>query len=355
MKELKANTRKKILAAMRKGKIEERDGVYRFSEKIGNIPRGTVVINKRVVYGYPKIKRIFSLIEGAKKNLETGEIWVEEKIDGFNLRVVNEGGRIYCISRGGFLDFFATEKVSADEGVAGFFRKHPQHVLYMEMIGNTPYTAPTRKFDVKYYVFDIGNGKGRFVGPEERRKLCKEFGLECVPLLGKFTKRNIGKLKRIAVSVDKTGKEGIVMKQHLPRRLVKYVVPSSDIRDLEENSHMLFDMPVGFMKQRVFRSALSVLELGFSKKNYDKRLGEAMHKHLYSALKGGGEVGEGFEVLVQKREIWEKVLEHMSAEVKVEVDSEKREKGGIRIKFRKVHKRGSRRLRRAVEGYAQAD
>ncbi|MBD3398440.1 RNA ligase [Candidatus Micrarchaeota archaeon] len=355
MKELKAEIRKKILASMRKGKIEERDGVCRFSEKIGSIPRGTVVINKRVIYGYPKIRRIFSLMEGAKKNLNEGEIWAEEKIDGFNLRVVHESGRIYCISRGGFLDFFATEKISDDENVAKFFRERPGDVLYMEMVGNTPYTAPTRKYDVKYFVFDIGNGKGRFMGPEQRRKICREFGLECVPLLGKFSKKEIKKLRRIAISVDKRGKEGIVMKQHLPRKVAKYVVPSSDIQDLEENSHMVFDMPAGFMKQRVMRSALSVLELKLSKKKYDKKLGEALHKNLYSALKAGGEVSEKFEVLVKKKATWDKVLEHMSGEVMVKVDSEKKDRGGLRIKFRKIYKKGSRKLRRAVEGYAQAD
>jgi putative ATP-dependent DNA ligase len=355
MKELRADLRKKILAAIRKGRIEQRDGVYRFSEKLGSIPRGTVVIGKRVVYGYPKIRRIFSLFEGVGRNLNPGEVWAEEKIDGFNLRAVYEGGKIYCISRGGFLDYFATEKVSADKKIQAFFRAHPHHTLYMEMIGNTPYTAPSKKFDVKYYVFDVGNGKTRFLGPEERKKLCGEFGLECVPLLGKFMKSELAKLKRIAVSVDKHGGEGIVIKQHMPRRIVKYVVPSSDIRDLEENSHMLFDMPAGFMKQRVFRSAVSVSELGFSKKEYDKRLGEAMHKHLYTAIKAGGEVSEKFEVLVKKKKTWEKVLEHMSSEVAIKVDSEKREEGGIRIKFRKIYKKGSRKVRRAIEGYGQAD
>lgn len=355
MKELKASLRKKILASMRKGKIEERDGVCRFSEKIGSIPRGTVVINKRVIYGYPKIRRVFSLMEGVKKNLNEGEVWAEEKIDGFNLRVVHEDGKIYCISRGGFLDFFATEKISSDEKIAEFFREHPGHVLHMEMVGNTPYTAPTRKYDVKYYIFDIGNGKGRFMGPEQRRKLCREFGLECVPLLGKFSKKDAKKLKRIAISINKKGGEGVVMKQHMPRKVLKYVVPSSDIQDLAENSHMIFDMPTGFMKQRVCRSALSVLELGLSKKKYDKMLGEALHKNLYPALKAGGEVSESFEVVVKKRATWKKVLEHMSDEVIVKVDSEKKERGGIRIKFRKIYKKGSRKLRRAVEGYAQAD
>ncbi len=355
MKTLKKELKNKILEAMRKGRIEERDGVCRFSESIGRIPRGTVVIGRRIVYGYPKIRRIFSLCRGAEKNLDPGEVWVEEKIDGFNLRAVHEGGEIYCISRGGFLDFFATEKVSVDKGVQKFFKKFPSHILYLEMIGNTPYTPPTRKFDVKYYVFDIGNGKRRFLGPEERMELCRKFGLECVPLLGKVKRRETGKLKRIAITLNKRGGEGMVLKQHMPRRVLKYVVPSSEIRDLGENSNMIFDMPAGFMKQRVFRSAISVSELGLNKKEYDMRMGEALHKRLYPAIRSGGEVSEGFEIFVKKLETWKKVLEHMSSEVKIEVGSEKREMGGIRIKFKKIYKKGSRRIRRAVEGYAQTD
>ncbi len=355
MKELRANLRKKILGAIRKGRIEQRDGVYRFSEKLGSIPRGTVVIGKRVVYGYPKIMRIFSLSEGVNRNLHAGDVWVEEKIDGFNLRVLKEGGKIYAISRGGFLDYFATEKVSADERIHAFFRDHPSQVIYMEMIGNTPYTEPNKKFDVKYYIFDLGNGKTRFLGPDYRKKLCGEYGLGCIPFFGKIKKSNIKELKRIAVSVDKRGGEGIVMKQHLPRKVLKYIVPSSEIRDLAENSHMIFDMPTGFMKQRVFRSAISISELGLNKKKYDARMGEALHKNLYSIVTDDGEVSEKFEIIVKKKKTWEKVLEHMSSEVMIEVDSEKREKGGIRIKFRKIYKKGSRRVRRAIEGYGQTD
>jgi len=355
MKTLNKELRAKILRAIRKGRIEERDGLFRFSERIGTIPRGTVVIEKRIIYGYPKIRRVFSLADGAKHNLNPGEVWAEEKIDGFNLRVFYENGRVYCISRGGFLDYFATEKISSDLGVQKFFRDHPASTLHMEMIGNTPYTTPTKKFDVKYYVFDIGNGKTRFVGPSERKELCKKYGLNCVPLLGKVTGEDGKKLKQIASSINKRGGEGIVLKQHLPRRVLKYVVPASDIRDLGECSAMIFDVPAGFMKQRIIRSAVSINELGLNKKEYDKMLGEALHKHLYSTIKNGGEVSETFEILVKKEETWNKILEHMSSEVKIEIISKKRERGGIKIKFRKIYKKGSRKIRRAVEGYAQAD
>ena len=40
------------------------DGFLRFPEKAGGVARGTVVIGRRVVPGYPKIKRVFSLEGG---------------------------------------------------------------------------------------------------------------------------------------------------------------------------------------------------------------------------------------------------------------------------------------------------
>lgn len=354
MKDLKAGLRKKILDAIRSGKIAERDGIYRFSESIGGIPRGTVVIGKRVVYGYPKIRRVFSLGKGALKNLGDAEAWAEEKIDGYNLRVVHCGGKTLCISRGGFLDYFACEKISDSEPVKAFFAENPDKVLYAEMVGNTPYTRPEKKFDTKYYVFDIGDGKNGFVQVGEKRETCREFGLEAVPLAGKMKPNEAGKLRRAAAMLEKKGAEGMVLKQDNPRRVVKYVVPSSEIRDLEECSHMIFDMPLGFMKQRVFRCALSVSELKLDKKQYARKLGEALHSRLHGALREGA-VATRFEVRVKSRGTWKKILEHMSGEVRIEVDYEYPENGALRIGFRKVYKNGSRKVRRAVEGYAQTD
>ncbi|MFP3949572.1 MAG: RNA ligase [Candidatus Micrarchaeia archaeon] len=355
MKELNKGLRKKVRDAIRKGKIEQRDGIYRFSDRIGNIPRGTVIIGERVVYGYPKIRRVFSLSRGAERNLENKETWVEEKIDGFNLRVACEGGELVCLSRGGFLDYFATEKILDMEEVVEFFKDHPEKVLHMEMVGCTPYTPPAKKYDVKYYVFDISDGKLDFSSTREKRKLCRKYGMESAPLVKKLENPDSRELKKAAIQVERSGGEGIVLKQQNPRKIIKYVVPSSEIEDLAKNSHMIFDMPAGFMKQRVFRSAISISELGLDKDKYDERMGRALHKNLYTAIKKGGEVSEKFEVLVKKKKIWKKVLEHMSDEVRIEVDSEKKENGGTRIKFRKVYKKGSRRVRRAIKGYAQAD
>ncbi|MBN2121946.1 RNA ligase [Candidatus Micrarchaeota archaeon] len=355
MKDLKASLRKKILNAIKKGRIQERDGVCRFSESIGKIPRGTVVTGKRVIYGYPKIRRVFSLEKGVQKNLHEGEIFVEEKIDGYNLRTIYEGGKIMCISRGGFLDFFATEKLSDDENAKAFFAAHPNKVLYMEMVGNTPYTKAPSGTGAKYYVFDMGDGKNNYLSPKERRKLCNDYGLNPVPLVKRVGGGNRSQLKKLAISLDKKGAEGMVLKQENPRRILKYVLPSSDIRDLAENSHLIFDMPLGFMKQRVFRCAASVNELGLNKKQYDARMGEALHCLLYSALTSGGEAAEEFEFTIKNRETWGKLLSHMSKEVEIRDVRETNLKGALIIRFKKKYKEGSRKIRRAIEGYAQAD
>jgi len=356
MEDLKSSLKRKILEAIGKGRVEKKDGIYRFTESIGDeVPRGTVVIGKRVVYGYPKIRRIFSLENGVKRNLDEKELWIEEKIDGFNLRAVYEGGKLYCISRGGFLDYFATEKMAGFPEIIRFFSKYPKLVLHFEMIGNTPYTPPTKEFDVRYFVFDIGNGKNEFVDCVERMHLCEKHGLSAVPFLGHLKGLDVKKLKEIAVSLDKRGGEGMVMRQDNPRKLLKFVVPSSDIRDLDQNAAQIFDMPIGFMKQRVFRSAISISELGLDKSAYDKRLGEAMHSGLYPSIKNGGEVAENFEILVKSMDTWKKILSHMSHEVEIKVENTVREKNGFRIGFKKVFRQGSKQLRRAIEGYSQAD
>ncbi|MEM4272257.1 MAG: RNA ligase [Candidatus Bilamarchaeaceae archaeon] len=357
MEELKSSLKRRILEAIGKGKVEQKDGIYRFSEAIGDeIPRGTVVIGNRVVYGYPKIRRIFSLESGVKRNFDGGkELWVEEKIDGYNLRAVYEGGKLYCISRGGFLDYFSTEKMAGFPEISWFFSKCPRMVLHFEMVGNTPYTQPARGFDVKYYVFDIGDGKNQFLDCGERRRICEKHGLNAVPLLAHMKSPDVKKLKEIAVSIDKGGGEGMVMRQENPRKVLKFVVPSSDIRDLAQNSAQIFDMPAGFMKQRVFRSAVSVAELGLDKAAYGRKLGEAMHSGLHACIRGGGEVAEDFEVMVKSMETWKKITSHMPREVEIRVDYTVREKGGFRIGFKKVYKQGSRQVRRAIEGYSQAD
>ncbi len=346
---LDEKVRKQLKKAVKEG------GFLRFPEKVGGVARGTVVVGRRVVPGYPKIKRVFSLEGGIRKNMGSDEFIAEEKIDGYNLRAVLHEGRLYCFSRGGHVDYFGMEKLSEIKGIGKFFVEHEGWMLCGELIGNTPHTAPTDAYDVKYYVFDVVDARGKFLGPLERRELCGKYRIECVPLVGRFRKGDVRKLKDAVKRLNGQGKEGIVMRGlGEGREIVKYVTPFSDVQDLAENSAKIFDMPLGFMKQRVFRSAVSVRELGLGRGEYEKRMGKALCSGLIDALKEG-EVGEKSMVRVKELATWQSIKDGMGKEVELK-DEEIKENGKLyEIRFRKVYRKGSKALKRALDGYPQED
>lgn len=166
----------KVKKALKSKKVIEHEGFLRFSEKAGGVPRGTIVAGERVIPGYPKIRRVFVLERGIERNISYQEFIAEEKIDGYNVRALMHGKRLVCLSRGGYLDYFAAEKLEDDPAVRKFFSENPEWVLCGEMIGNTPHTEPNDFYDVRYHVFDIMNENGNFVDTMERRSLCKKYG-----------------------------------------------------------------------------------------------------------------------------------------------------------------------------------
>ena len=345
----------KIRKALKSKKVAEHEGFLRFSEKAGGIPRGTLVVGERVIPGYPKIKRVFVLERGIERNISSNEFIAEEKIDGYNVRAVMHEKKMLCFSRGGYVDYFAMEKLEGDPAVLKFFSNNPGWVLCGEMIGNTPHTEPNDFYDVRYYVFDIIDDEGNFLGPIERRGLCKKYGLLPVTLIGEFKKSEIRKLKDEIRKLDRTGKEGIVMRGFGPgREMVKYVTPTSDINDLKESSSKIFDMPSGFMKQRVFRSAVSIRELALPRDRYTRMIGNALYSGLTNALVKGA-VEEKFRVRVKEIATWEKILAGMGKEAEVRVDWKRKIPEGYQIEFTKIYKEGTKIMRRALEGHPQED
>jgi putative ATP-dependent DNA ligase len=334
-----------VSEALKRGKAERKKEALeyiRFRERFRKIGRGTVLTSGRVIWGFPHIKRIFSLKNGLKKNMDT-PFYAEEKIDGFNIRIAFIKGKVFAFSRGGFLDSFVTEK-ARDAGLERYFKKHPNHVLCAEMMGNTPYTKPTDKFDTKMFVFDIDRGDGSYLPCNERYALLKEHDIESAPKLGKFKDYGIAKL---VLRLNKGKKEGIVLKSEDRRKVVKYVTPWSDIDDIAGTVDTFFDMPIGFYYQRILRSAFFISEFGLDRDEYAKKLGKAFYDGLTKAIRQaekGKEAEEEFEISVKDKSIWDDVRRHMSKEVKVEELWRREEGKKTRIRFRKIYRRTSKRL-----------
>jgi len=155
-------------SGLKTGKVvRERNWIEyaRFKEHCKGIERGTAVAKGRIIRAYPHIKRIFTLPKGIAHNMEgVDKVFLEEKIDGFNVRIVYIDKQIFGFSRGGFLESFITEKARGLK-LEKFFKDNSGHVLCGEMIGNTPFTKPTYDFDVRLYIFDIDDGSGNLLAP----------------------------------------------------------------------------------------------------------------------------------------------------------------------------------------------
>ena len=176
-------------------------------------------------------------------------------------------GEVYAFSRGGFLDLFVTEKARESAPIMRFFRDYPGHVLCGEMIGNTPYTAPTEGGDSKLFIFDIDHDDGAYLPCEERYAILRKYGIDGVPRSGRFQSDDFKGLRKAILSLNKCRKEGMVLKTADRSGAVKYVTPWSDIEDIARNSGLLFDMPIGFYHQRVLRSAFFIEDFGLGPGN----------------------------------------------------------------------------------------
>ncbi len=329
----------------------------RFRSSFRGVERGTVIIEKRIVWGFPHIKRIFTLENGLKKNMPGTMLHAEEKIDGFNVRIASVAGEVCAFSRGGFLDLFVTEK-AREMGLEGFFKEHPDYVLCGEMLGNTPYTKPTKDFDVRLFVFDIDRGDGSYLPCEEKYALLKRHSIDHVPVLGKFRSDDYKKLRNLALSLNKGRKEGMVLKSADRRHVVKYVTPFADIDDISKTSTMLFDMPIGFYYQRILRSAFFINDFGFDRDRYSARLGKAFYDGLSKALNAaahGHEIEEEFEILIKDKAVWDDVRRHMSRDVGLEELWRHQEKGKTRIRFRKIYKKTTKKLSAYAAGKGITD
>jgi len=347
--------------AFQKGKIEriEDEITYiRFKDGFKGIERGTVIVSDGVktIPAYPHIKRIFTLENGLKRNIKSEHIYAEEKIDGYNARLAKIDGKIYGFSRGGFLDAFVTEK-AREMRLENFFKQYPNYIVCGEMIGNTPHTQPTDKFDVKLLVFDIWDGSG-FLGCEERYRIVKKYGLEGVPALGKFLATDYAGLGKTILALNKGKKEGMVMKSPDRNEAIKYVTAYSDIEDIAGASDRFFDMPIGFFHQRVLRSAMFINDFGIDREAYGKMLGLAWYRGLESSIKNiknQKEISEEFGIFIKDEKVWKDVLKHSNKEVRVEEVYRKQEKGKTRIRFRRIYRNTTKILTSYLNGKAIED
>ncbi|NPA98139.1 MAG: RNA ligase, partial [Crenarchaeota archaeon] len=134
-------------------------------EDLGSYCEGTMVLldEEKIIHGYPSIQRL-ALLEGVPLHM-IDEVIVEEKMDGYNVRVTIAGGRVIAITRGGYICPYTTARINRLYGdkIKEALRESEDLVLAGEVVGTeNPYVVyeypEAGGFD--YFIFDaLKNGR----------------------------------------------------------------------------------------------------------------------------------------------------------------------------------------------------
>lgn len=322
--------------------------------------RGCIDIEGLHIHYYPSIKRIINLEIGVKKNFKK-PFFVQEKIDGYNVRVAMVNNEIYAFSRSGYIEAFATEKLRENDAIKKLAKEG--FIICGEMIGNTPYTTSYQKHDYDFFVFDIIKD-GKFLELDELYKLASYYGFKPVPFYGIFdpsSKDSISSLKELIKKLNEEKKEGIVMKNSESR--IKYVFGYNELFHFANAFMAPFDYNIGYIQQRIFRAGLFFDEFDIKVSEDDifnpiKNLSESI-----KMFKEKGYVSKIFKIKIKAITTWIDIKKRLeeSEEIKIkELDIKEIKENGkneayYEIVFEKIFKRTTKKLQPFINGKAFED
>jgi putative ATP-dependent DNA ligase len=287
--------------------------LFRFDKPVSSVEGGTSVFLGpfEVVRGFPKISRTMMLYPALIKHFSScKKVAVEEKMNGYNVRVALIKDEIVAITRGGFICPYTTMK--ANELICqDFFRDHPDLVLCGEMVGpDSPYVPKTfyNIGSLDFFVFDVREkNSGNPMPVNERRRLLDEYGIKSVLLFGEF---DIGKAHTVITGIIKsfgdTLREGVVIKDpEMKIPAVKYTSSLSNCQDLRYAFEFYNDFGRDFFFGRVCREAFQSVEWDEDEESARKRcqkLGESILLPMIATIKkkkSGGRIAESVQIRVR--------------------------------------------------------
>jgi len=284
--------------------------LLRFEKAASGIEAGTIIFeNGEIVHGYPKIRRAM-MLEAALRRHFSDRVAVEEKMNGYNVRIVSVDGEIVALTRGGFICPYSTE-VAEQLVPEKVFCDHPEMVLCGEMVGpENPYVPkdiyPTDSID--FYLFDLARkGRKGTLGVIKTHEFARDYALKAASLFGEFgMEKAYEETVRIIKSLGKIGREGVVMKD--PENIVpplKYTCSESTCADLEVAFRYYNDYALDFFVSRAVRE-------GFQSAEWR----ESEEERAARALRLGKSILFPMVDTIQRKMRGEQIVQHVQIKVK---------------------------------------
>ena len=317
---------------------DEFDGTtyYRVVKKVGQLNKGTVVTDSGIIYDFPRIARIMHLESGIKQAFNK-PFYVEEKVDGYNVRIAKVQDQVFAFTRGSYVCPFSTDRLVDFFDYDNFFRENPDLIVCGEIAGpESPYNGESPPYvveDISFFAFDIRiKNSDQQIPTEKRYKLFDEYEIPTVTRFGRYVSSDIKEIERHIQDMNKTGCEGLVFKPTDPSgKTVKYVTAGSCLRDMKVTSQLMTEYQAEFFTNRMLRSLFYLIEHDLPlNDDFLKKTGDALLQPLYESIKkvaGGEMITERFKVRFNKKKNIKKLFEHFH-KCKVDANPVRQEKIG---------------------------
>ncbi len=296
----------------------------RLGRKFGGYEEGTLIAKTikglEVVSGYPKIRRALTLYPTIKKHFR-GNVVFEEKMNGYNVRIVRFGDNLYAITRGGFICPYTTEKARLLFNNS-FFKDLPRLMLCCEAVGKESPFVPKDVYGIEkidFFVFDVRDKRSNEALPiKEKERLAEEYGFKIAPILAEVHVSEAHEVaKDVIEDLDRRGREGIVIKDpEMKRQPIKYTTSFANCSDLSFAFRFFGEYGRDFIFSRIVREGFQAFELD-DDENFEercRRVGEAILRAIVKSIK---DVSEGKRIYDKMRlrfydlEVFELFKEHV--------------------------------------------
>jgi DNA/RNA ligase len=267
--------------------------IVQFRKGLGKIESGTIVTfgdSIEVVRGFPKIRRTLVLHPSLEYHF-SDEVAVEEKMNGYNVRVALLDDEIIAFTRGGYICPYTTKKVSEILDLDEFFQDYPQIVICGEMVGTeNPYVSHYYPEIGKlgFRIFDLREKLTNLPLPViEKRKLLNSYGLSPVHLFGIYSIEKASRnIMDIVKDLGKNNREGVVIKDpQMELEPLKYTSSQAQASELKYAFSYPFDLGKAFFFSRIIREGFQAYEMTESKDELKKRAHRIGESILYPMLK----------------------------------------------------------------------
>ncbi|OQZ02460.1 MAG: RNA ligase [Candidatus Brocadia sp. UTAMX2] len=346
---------------------EEFDGIrfFRITKKIGVLGKGSIITEEGIIFGFPSIARVLHLENGVR-NAYAHPFYVEEKVDGYNVRVVRIQGRVLVFSRGAYVCPFSTDRIADFLEAKKLFDDMPGLIVCGEFAGpDNPYNIehpPYVKEDVGFFAFDLMSiNQPHAIPVNERYKIFDTYRMSTVRRFGQFSASDISGLKTIMKELDSMGCEGVVLKPtHPAEKILKYVTLGSCLRDINVTAPLMPEMASEFFTHRIIRAAMFIYEqTQFLQPEVFSQLGRALLGPLCDNVAKAARnevVDEQFLLRFREEKNVQRMIDHLhKCKVKFEVLSKDKIGNYWHVKFAKKCYATYEILQRHLHGATHVD